>query len=112
MHARIAEHPELEAVTQALSISTFRYVPPDLQGREAEETVAEYLNALNENVLERIQNSGEAFVSNAVVGGRYLLRAASVNFNTNGGRRGRHHGNRGAFWAVRQTPEMRPTAAR
>lgn len=82
MHARIAEHPELEAVTQALSISTFRYVPPDLQGREAEETVAEYLNALNENVLERIQNSGEAFVSNAVVGGRYLLRACIVNFNT------------------------------
>jgi hypothetical protein len=41
-----------------------------------------YLNALNEALLERIQSSGEAFVSNAVVRGRYLLRACIVNFHT------------------------------
>jgi hypothetical protein len=29
-----------------------------------------------------MQRSGEAFVSNAVVRGRYLLRACIVNFNT------------------------------
>jgi hypothetical protein len=29
-----------------------------------------------------MQRSGEAFVSNAVVDGRYLLRACIVNFNT------------------------------
>jgi glutamate/tyrosine decarboxylase-like PLP-dependent enzyme len=48
-------------------------------GSEAAET---YLNELNQALLDRIQTSGEAFVSNAVVGGRYLLRACIVNFNT------------------------------
>lgn len=76
--ARVEAHPELEACTHGLSIVTFRYVPPalDVPGAEA------YLNGLNEVLLERIQLSGEAFVSNAVVGGRYLLRACIVNFNT------------------------------
>jgi len=37
---------------------------------------------LNRELLERMQRSGEAFVSNAVVNGRYLLRACIVNFNT------------------------------
>ncbi|HSK11470.1 MAG TPA: aminotransferase class V-fold PLP-dependent enzyme [Vicinamibacterales bacterium] len=82
LHARVASHPDLEAVTQALSISTFRFVPPDLRGRVEEEAVATYLDRLNQEVLERVQNSGEAFVSNAVVRGRYLLRACIVNFHT------------------------------
>jgi hypothetical protein len=43
-----------------------------------------FLNELNEALLERIQNSGDAFVSNAVVRGRYLLRACIVNFRTRG----------------------------
>ena len=42
-------------------------------GRETS-SVAEYLDRLNEALLERIQRSGEAFVSNAVVRGRYALR--------------------------------------
>jgi hypothetical protein len=41
-----------------------------------------YLNALNEALLERIQSSGEAFVSNAVIRGMYVLRACIVNFRT------------------------------
>lgn len=82
MHARIEAQAELEAVTQALSIATFRYVPTDLRPRIGTERVDLYLNRLNEEVLERIQVSGEAFVSNAVVRGRYLLRACIVNFNT------------------------------
>jgi hypothetical protein len=44
--------------------------------------VAEYLNALNEAVLEAIQRGGRAFVSNAVVRDRFLLRACIVNFHT------------------------------
>jgi aromatic-L-amino-acid/L-tryptophan decarboxylase len=79
LYASIAAHPDLEACTQGLSITTFRYVPPDLP--EAGDRDA-YLNALNEALLERIQGSGEAFVSNAVVRGRYVLRACIVNFNT------------------------------
>ena len=82
MAEAVAATPELEGVTQALSIATFRFVPADLQARAAEPRVAEYLNALNTRVLERCQSGGEAFVSNAVIDGRYLLRACIVNFNT------------------------------
>jgi aromatic-L-amino-acid/L-tryptophan decarboxylase len=82
LDAAVRRHPDLEAVTQALSITTFRYVPADLRAGVGTETVERYLNALNEALLERIQSSGEAFVSNAVVRGRYLLRACIVNFNT------------------------------
>jgi glutamate/tyrosine decarboxylase-like PLP-dependent enzyme len=82
MHAQMAAHPEMEACTQSLSISTFRYVPTDLRGEVGGAAVERYLNALNEALLERIQQSGDAFVSNAVVGGRYLLRACIVNLNT------------------------------
>ncbi len=85
LHRHIADHPALEAHTQGLSITTFRFVPPDLRvdGRVAE-AHEPYLNALNEQVLERLQQSGDAFVSNAVIGGRYLLRACIVNINTTG----------------------------
>jgi glutamate/tyrosine decarboxylase-like PLP-dependent enzyme len=78
----IAAHPELEAWTQGLSITTFRYVPADLRSRGATEPPDDYLNALNQALLERIQASGEMFVSNAVVRGRFLLRACIVNFHT------------------------------
>ena len=37
---------------------------------------------LNRELVDRIQASGEAFMSNAIVGGRYVLRACIVNFNT------------------------------
>jgi glutamate/tyrosine decarboxylase-like PLP-dependent enzyme len=33
-------------------------------------------------ILERLQRGGNAFVSNAVVAGRYMLRACIVNFHT------------------------------
>ena len=82
LHAAAAGHPEIESFTQALSISTFRYVPPELRGDVGSVATEGYLNRLNEAVLERIQRSGEAFVSNAVIRGRYVLRACIVNFNT------------------------------
>lgn len=80
LYASVQANPELEAATQALSIATFRYVPADLTPAEAADD--EYLNALNKGLLERIQASGDAFVSNAVVRGRFLLRACIVNFHT------------------------------
>lgn len=82
----VQAHPELEPCTQGLSITTFRFVPSDLQSdsagaaeRAATET---YLNELNEALLERIQGSGAVFVSHAIVSGRYVLRPCIVNFNT------------------------------
>jgi glutamate/tyrosine decarboxylase-like PLP-dependent enzyme len=82
LHSAVSGHPELEPFTLALSISTFRYVPLDLRDRLGDERTESYLDTLNQELLERIQLSGEAFVSNAVIRGRYLLRACIVNFNT------------------------------
>mgnify|MGYP001560599944 CR=1 FL=1 len=72
--------PELEAFTHSLSITTFRYVPADL--RSGSKEVEEYLNELNRTVLAQLQKSGEAYLSNAVIDGRFLLRACIVNFRT------------------------------
>jgi aromatic-L-amino-acid decarboxylase len=69
--------PALEAVTQGLSITTFRYMPT---GVDPSATTA--LNALNEKILDNLQKSGRAYVSNAMVDGRFLLRACIVNFRT------------------------------
>lgn len=44
--------------------------------------VEAHLDALNRELLGRLQRGGEAFVSNAVVGGRFLLRTCIVNFHT------------------------------
>jgi glutamate/tyrosine decarboxylase-like PLP-dependent enzyme len=78
----VQQQPELEAHTLNLSIATFRYIPPDLRARRDDAEVVAYLDELNERLLERMEQSGEAFVSNAVVRGRFLLRACIVNFNT------------------------------
>jgi glutamate/tyrosine decarboxylase-like PLP-dependent enzyme len=80
LHRRAAEHPELQACTQALSITTFRFVPPGLQDGGA--AAEDYLNRLNTELLTRLQNSGEAYVSNAVIDGKFVLRACIVNFRT------------------------------
>jgi aromatic-L-amino-acid/L-tryptophan decarboxylase len=78
----LAEHPEFEPLTHSLSITTFRYVPPDLRPQIGTEQVEQYLNELNQKVLSALEKSGEAFLSNAVVDGRFLLRACIVNFHT------------------------------
>jgi hypothetical protein len=44
--------------------------------------VEEYLNRLNETLLARLKVGGELFVSNAVLDGRFALRACIVNFRT------------------------------
>jgi glutamate/tyrosine decarboxylase-like PLP-dependent enzyme len=82
MAEAVERHAELQLTTQALSITTFRYVPPDLRTRVGELAVEGHLDALNRALLDRLQRGGEAFVSNAIVGGRYVLRACIVNFHT------------------------------
>ena len=78
----VAAHPEFEPGTLELSIATFRYVPADLRARVGEDGVERYLDALNRTLLDRSQRAGDVFVSNAVIGGKYLLRACIVNFHT------------------------------
>jgi hypothetical protein len=53
-----------------------------LNARSGEEAVAAYLDSLNGALLDRIQRSGELFVSHAVVAGRTVLRSCIVNFHT------------------------------
>jgi glutamate/tyrosine decarboxylase-like PLP-dependent enzyme len=80
LHRLVEGEPRLEAMTQGLSISTFRYVPEDL--RPGTEAVDAYLNDLNEELLHRLKTSGEIYLSNAVIGGTFALRACIVNFRT------------------------------
>lgn len=78
--AEAKKHPELEAVTQNLSITTLRYVPV---GYATDDKNTEtYLNTLNEKLLNVLQVGGEVFLSNAVVFGKYCLRGCIVNFRT------------------------------
>jgi aromatic-L-amino-acid/L-tryptophan decarboxylase len=78
----VAAHAELEAFTSELSITTFRYVPDSLRAGIGDAETEVRLNRINEALLDRLQRGGEAFVSNAVIRGRYVLRACIVNFNT------------------------------
>ena len=82
LHRLVAEHPEFEATSQALSITTLRYVPPDLRPGLGSEHVERHLNELNQRLLTAVEESGEAFLSNAVIDGKFVLRACIVNFHT------------------------------
>jgi glutamate/tyrosine decarboxylase-like PLP-dependent enzyme len=73
--ARIAREPELELMAPAsLNIVCFRYVRPgaDLAA----------LNALNEELLMRLHESGIAVPSYTTLQGRYCLRVAISNHRT------------------------------
>jgi aromatic-L-amino-acid decarboxylase len=80
MGERVAERQDLELMAPVgLSICCFRYVPPGLPpGSEREE----YLDRLNERIMTEIHLDGRSFCSNAVVRGRFALRACIVNFRT------------------------------
>ncbi len=80
LYERVAAEPALEAASQSLSITTFRYLPEDLD--PARTGAEDYLNALNAELVLRVQKGGEAFLSNAVVAGRFLLRACITNFRS------------------------------
>lgn len=79
--AELAEqHSELEPVTHNLSIATLRYIPQNLEVKG--EKRAEYLNTLNEALVNGLQAGGELFLSNAIIDEKYCMRACIVNFRT------------------------------
>jgi glutamate/tyrosine decarboxylase-like PLP-dependent enzyme len=82
LYRNLADHPHLEALSQGLSITTFRYVPADLKSRSDSDNVGTYLNLLNEELLNRLEKSGEAFLSKAMLGNTFALRLCIVNFRT------------------------------
>jgi aromatic-L-amino-acid/L-tryptophan decarboxylase len=82
LHKLLAAHPEFEVFTQNLSITTFRYVPASLRSGVGTEEAESMLNRINQELLNKIDESGAAFLSNAVIDGKYVLRACIVNFRT------------------------------
>ena len=80
MYERVAKHPRLEPFTQGLSITTFRYVPEGVD--RGDPAMRGALDTLNTELLTRLQERGDAYLSNAVIRGCYALRACIVNFRT------------------------------
>jgi aromatic-L-amino-acid/L-tryptophan decarboxylase len=73
----VEEHPDFELMCEPrLSICCFRYRPA---GWDRDE---EALDRLNERVMTRIHADGRVFCSNAVIAGRFGLRACIVNYRT------------------------------
>jgi hypothetical protein len=58
-----------------LSIVTFRYVPEGVADPKA-------IDDFNEKLLTAIQEDGRFYLSNAIVDGKFVLRACIVNFRT------------------------------
>lgn len=74
---RIESHPQLElVVAPQLSIVCFRYLP------SSRGTGALDANALNKTLMERLQASGEAIVTQAVQGDVFTLRANVLHYST------------------------------
>jgi glutamate/tyrosine decarboxylase-like PLP-dependent enzyme len=89
MGARVAAAADFELLAPVeLSICCFRYVPPDLRPKLAAASDDERarleaeLNNLNERIVGAVQRGGRAYISNAVLRGRFALRACVVNFRT------------------------------
>ena len=81
LHDQVLAHPELESVgpEPSLSIACFRYVPAALRGNAASDA---YLDQLNERLMAELQMAGRVYPSNAIIAGRFALRACIVNFRT------------------------------
>ncbi len=73
----VEEAPDFElAAPVGLSVCCFRYAPEALRGDEPA------LNELNQAVMTAIQADGRSYCSNAMLDGRFCLRACVVNFRT------------------------------
>lgn len=69
---RVEAHPHLELLAPVpLNVVCFRYAPPGL--------AADALDAVNREILLRLQERGIAVPSSTVLHGRFALRVANVN---------------------------------
>jgi len=77
LDALVEEHADFELMCEPrLSICCFRYRPAGWQGDE------DQLDRLNERLMTAIMADGRVYCSNAVIDGRFGLRACIVNFRT------------------------------
>jgi glutamate/tyrosine decarboxylase-like PLP-dependent enzyme len=90
MAERVTGEAEFELLAPVqLSICCFRFVPRRLR-EELEQAATDTaraevnakLNRLNERIMGRIQRGGQAYLSNAMLRGRFALRACIINFRT------------------------------
>jgi glutamate/tyrosine decarboxylase-like PLP-dependent enzyme len=90
MAESVLECPQLELLAPVqLSICCFRYVPLQLRTQleasasdvERERVEAE-INRVNEQIMYRVQRGGQAYLSNAMLRGKFALRACVINFRT------------------------------
>ncbi len=87
--AQVAAAADFELLAPvALSICCFRYVPPAMRralesASEAERAAVERgLDELNERIMRAVQRGGRAYISNALLRGKFALRACLINFRT------------------------------
>lgn len=79
---QLEAHPAFEVVSPAqLSIVCYRYVPEPLRGQRTQAD-EEYLDDLNQRIMEEVQRDGRVYPSNASVSGRTTLRLCIVNYRT------------------------------
>jgi glutamate/tyrosine decarboxylase-like PLP-dependent enzyme len=85
-HLSLAQHlaglvdaaPDLERLGHVeLSIVCFRYVPAALTNADGAA-----LDALNKRIMEEVQASGAAFLTQTVLDGRFALRACVLHYAT------------------------------
>ena len=86
---RIAQAEDFELLAPVeLSICCFRYVPSEVRralakaDQEGRARIETELNKLNERIVHAVQRGGRAYVSNAILRGRFALRACIINFRT------------------------------
>jgi glutamate/tyrosine decarboxylase-like PLP-dependent enzyme len=69
-----------------LSICCFRFAPPEMRGSDGDGQPSAHaeqrLNDLNSAVMHAVQRRGRTYLSNAMLRGRFALRACIVNFRT------------------------------
>lgn len=76
LNDKLKQLANFRVFTKHLSIVTFQYVPENNNGDTA------YINTLNQHLVNKLQEGGKVFLSNAVIHGNYCLRVCFVNFRT------------------------------
>jgi glutamate/tyrosine decarboxylase-like PLP-dependent enzyme len=74
---RLEAAPDFELLAApVLSICCFRYVPEGMQ------LSADQLDELNTNIMNAVQRGGRAYLSSAIIDGKFALRVCITNFRT------------------------------
>jgi len=81
--AWVDDEPDAQRLAPVpFSTVCFRWRPAGLIGREEEAPIARWLDLLNEQVLEAVNQTGEIFISHTRLAGRFTLRVAVNHIRT------------------------------